>query len=750
MKRFTISIIALLLAAFTLSAQQDARNRSVDTIVSDVLAAMPAQTNAEFESNMKDLLDFAPASIKIVGERMTAAAVGANSKMEYAISGAVAYASAHPEYKTAAIQGLESAIYANNHAESRQFLQSQLRLLQGSDIKVQEPVPSKQLKACEVVRAMRSADRSERVQALYAAPESDALYAKLAKCRKAEGADADILYFLGERKAAGQIDYIISKIGGEYSADAETAAAKIGGTKAAKALCAIPSDALLYFNGKFADELMAETAGASPEKLAKILDIASARHLTQFADLAFANKDYEALKGVVKASDGPRLAALVNSCSEQALPAVLAAYTKAASETDDFQATVAGDIAASADPVRFFKPYAATNSDAAAEYLSTAMAEGSKEAAEALKTIDNPKAADALLKAAAGDESFLAPYVALVKKYGRNAFELCEKYTGAMALAKSVPVKKAILNAMSDVKLPQMLTEVDKHLGDAGVEHDAALAAKKLLAACEASMDDTELRRIAERTIAVFDKTRKTDDEYAIKEINTILDQHKVYPVSTLTEEEKAQGFEMLYDGTDLDKWIGDKTGYTSVNGVINVTAAYGLSSGNLYTAKEYRNFIYRFEFVFLEPAVNNGVGIRTPMGVDAAYDGMCECQILDHDDPVYANLREYQVHGSAYGVIPATRVVHKPVGEWNCEEIEVRGNHIKVTLNGVVINEGDLKEACQGHNVAPDGSNHNPYTIDHRNHPGMFNHKGHISFCGHGKGLQFRNVRILDLGEED
>ena len=81
---------------------------------------------------------------------------------------------------------------------------------------------------------------------------------------------------------------------------------------------------------------------------------------------------------------------------------------------------------------------------------------------------------------------------------------------------------------------------------------------------------------------------------------------------------------------------------------------------------------------------------------------------------------------------------------------ILLRGNHIKVTLNGVVINDGDLKEACQGHNVAPDGSKVNPYTVDHRNHPGMFNHKGHISFCGHGKGLQFRNVRILDLGEED
>ena len=134
-------------------------------------------------------------------------------------------------------------------------------------------------------------------------------------------------------------------------------------------------------------------------------------------------------------------------------------------------------------------------------------------------------------------------------------------------------------------------------------------------------------------------------------------------------------------------------------------------------------------------------------MGVDAAYDGMCEVQILDHDAPMYANLREYQVHGSVYGVIPAKRIVHKPLGEWSTEEIVVEGDHIKVTVNGEVITDADVRKVTKGHNVAPDGSDKNPYTIDGHNHPGMFNYKGFISFCGHGAGLKIRNVRILDLG---
>ena len=35
---------------------------------------------------------------------------------------------------------------------------------------------------------------------------------------------------------------------------------------------------------------------------------------------------------------------------------------------------------------------------------------------------------------------------------------------------------------------------------------------------------------------------------------------------------------------------------------------------------------------------------------------------------------------------------------------------------------------------------------MDHRNHPGLFNKKGHIGLLGHGAGIQFRNIRIKSL----
>lgn len=228
-------------------------------------------------------------------------------------------------------------------------------------------------------------------------------------------------------------------------------------------------------------------------------------------------------------------------------------------------------------------------------------------------------------------------------------------------------------------------------------------------------------------------------------------------PIFTLSPEEEAEGFEVLFDGRSLEKWHGNTSAYVPVDGNIYVTAQYG-GSGNLYTKKNYSDFIYRFEFWFDVPAVNNGIGIRTGKdvtGVDAAFHGM-EIQVLDHDDPIYqghpfgyTGLQPYQNHGSIYGVVASKHVDFGPIKQWHTEEIKAVGDHITVTVDGEVILDANIREACQGHAVGPEGENGNPYMIDHRNHPGLFNKEGYISFCGHGPGVKFRNIRILDLSDK-
>lgn len=198
-----------------------------------------------------------------------------------------------------------------------------------------------------------------------------------------------------------------------------------------------------------------------------------------------------------------------------------------------------------------------------------------------------------------------------------------------------------------------------------------------------------------------------------------------------LSDQEKQQGFKLLFDGTNLDNWVGNKAGYLLQDGAI-VVNPQSTSGGNLYTKEEYSDFEYRFEFQ-LTPGANNGLGIRAPLEGDAAYVGM-ELQILDSEADIYKNLQSYQYHGSIYGVVPARRGYLRPIGEWNEEVVVVKGTRVKVILNGETITDADIKEASISG------------TLDHKEHPGLKRTTGHIGFLGHGDVVRFRNIRVLPL----
>ena len=89
------------------------------------------------------------------------------------------------------------------------------------------------------------------------------------------------------------------------------------------------------------------------------------------------------------------------------------------------------------------------------------------------------------------------------------------------------------------------------------------------------------------------------------------------------------------------------------------------------------------------------------------------------------------------YGVIPAKRGFLKPVGEWNYEQVTVKGTRITVELNGTVILDGDIAEA------------RDKGTLDHKDHPGLKRTSGHIGFLGYGSVVRFRNIRIKDLAKK-
>lgn len=190
------------------------------------------------------------------------------------------------------------------------------------------------------------------------------------------------------------------------------------------------------------------------------------------------------------------------------------------------------------------------------------------------------------------------------------------------------------------------------------------------------------------------------------------------------------EGFTSLFNGKNLDGWAGATENYEVVDGAIGCKKGKG---GTLYFDRKYTDFVARLEFR-LPPGGNNGLAIRYPGKGDTAYVGMCELQVLDNTAEKYNKLDERQYHGSAYGMAAAHRGYLRPVGEWNYQEVTVKGSTIRVELNGTVILDTDLAKLDEAEFMGK------------KNHPGLKNEDGYFGFAGHGDAVHFRNVAIKEL----
>ncbi len=188
-------------------------------------------------------------------------------------------------------------------------------------------------------------------------------------------------------------------------------------------------------------------------------------------------------------------------------------------------------------------------------------------------------------------------------------------------------------------------------------------------------------------------------------------------------------GYESIFDGKELAGWKGAVANYEVKDGAIRCRPHTG---GVLYHEKELSDFAARVEFK-LPPAGNNGLAIRYPGEGDTAYVGMCELQVLDDGDKTYrGHIDPRQAHGSAYGMVAAHRGYLRPVGQWNFEEVTVKGSTIKVELNGTQILDADLSKVKE--------------FMANSAHPGKDRTSGYFGFAGHGDAVEFRAVQIKPL----
>jgi len=212
---------------------------------------------------------------------------------------------------------------------------------------------------------------------------------------------------------------------------------------------------------------------------------------------------------------------------------------------------------------------------------------------------------------------------------------------------------------------------------------------------------------------------------------NVFIREIKADEANRLLAARDADGFTELINGRDLSNWQGAVDNYEVKDGLVVCKTGKG---GDLLTKDEYTDFILRCEFR-LPPAGNNGIALRTPTGGHSSSDGL-ELQVIDSDGynakHPKSPLKPYQYHGSLYHCVGAKHGYLRPVGEWNYQEVEVRGQRIKVTLNGTKILDVDIDQFDRSQ------IEHPPKGLDQRT--------GHIGFAGHSDPVAYRSFKVKRL----
>jgi hypothetical protein len=228
--------------------------------------------------------------------------------------------------------------------------------------------------------------------------------------------------------------------------------------------------------------------------------------------------------------------------------------------------------------------------------------------------------------------------------------------------------------------------------------------------------------------------------------------------LNNLSEQEKAQGFKMLFNGKDFTGWRAvhgtemPKQHWSVVDGTINVSPSDGSETGNdIVTNEQFGAFELVFEFKLSEGA-NSGVKYFVNEAFDSGgKSGIgLEFQVLDDEKHPDAKMGAAgnRTLGSLYDLIPSYKIDKdlkmdkrfiKQVGDWNQGRVIVYPNNIvQHWLNGFKVVEYERKSNIFNALVAR--SKYEKY-----NGFGAAD-KGNILLQDHGNNVSFRNLKIREL----
>ncbi|MBL7877777.1 MAG: DUF1080 domain-containing protein [Cyclobacteriaceae bacterium] len=223
-----------------------------------------------------------------------------------------------------------------------------------------------------------------------------------------------------------------------------------------------------------------------------------------------------------------------------------------------------------------------------------------------------------------------------------------------------------------------------------------------------------------------------------------------VVEANALTSEEKAAGWELLFNGTSLDGWkrynhdtIGPlwsvKDGMIVCDGT-GLGEGSGAMGGSLTTTRSFGNFELSVDWK-ISPGGNSGIlyhVIESPE-YEHDYETGPEYQVMDDGGWTGDKLRPAQQAGSNYDMFeaPATKKL-MPVGEWNNSRIIYNNGHVEHWLNGEKVVE--FEEGSEEYTKRYQSSKWVDYPSWNKSKEGA------ISLQDHGAPVYYRSVKIKSL----
>ena len=218
---------------------------------------------------------------------------------------------------------------------------------------------------------------------------------------------------------------------------------------------------------------------------------------------------------------------------------------------------------------------------------------------------------------------------------------------------------------------------------------------------------------------------------------NTEASKSNEQAINTLSDAEKAEGWELLFDGQTTNGWHsylkGNPEGWQVREGILHTPG----KQGDIVTDKEYENFEVVVEWK-IEEQGNSGIFYHVVEDPDypRMHETGPEFQIID-DQNYPQELTESQKTGANSDVKAPTVAASNPPGEWNHTRINVNQGKVGFWLNGKKIIDYDMESPEWQELVAKSKFAPMDYAKVR---------KGHIGLQDHGGPVAFKNIKIKAL----